>query len=177
MFAPTRGEAVARIINGFTEGCRNSLTEGFSKMKLQSKVVSTCAAMIATFLALPICSSIAQSGAGNAAQSNPEYSGPRGSTLPPTIDDVTLKQTARAFVKVRQISQSEQRAVNDAGDDAAKQKAAQQAEAEKVNAVKAEGMQPQQYNQVLEIVRADKNLQQRFMSYVDNSANSPNNNM
>jgi hypothetical protein len=177
MFAPTRGEAIGQIINRFHGRLQEFTDGGFSKMKLQSKVVSTCAAMIAAFLALPICSSIAQSGAGNAAQSNPEYSGPRGSSLPPTIDDVTLKQTARAFVKVRQISQSEQRAVNDAGDDAAKQKAAQQAEAEKVNAVKAEGMQPQQYNQVLEIVRADKNLQQRFLSYVDNSANSPNNNM
>ena len=40
-------------------------------------------------------------------------------------------------------------------------------------AVKAEGLQPQQYNQVIQLVQADKSVQQKFLSYVNEVKNSP----
>jgi uncharacterized protein DUF4168 len=52
-------------------------------------------------------------------------------------------------------------------------KAAQQAESEKLAAVKAEGLQPQQYNQVLQLVQTDTNLQEKFLSFVKGSRPSP----
>ena len=44
--------------------------------------------------------------------------------------------------------------------------AAKQAESDKLAAVKAEGLQPQQYNQVLQLVQTDTNLQEKFLSFV-----------
>ena len=59
------------------------------------------------------------------------------------------------------------------GDEDAKKQAAAQAESDKLAAVKAEGLQPQQYNQVLQVVQNDNNLQQKFLSYVKSSGASP----
>jgi len=125
-------------------------------------------------LTLPISSSMAQSDGRNADPAVPEYSGAPGATTPQLIDDATLQHTAKAFVKVAQIVKSEQSTLNGAADDAAKMKAAQQAETQKVAAVKAEGLQPQQYNQVLQLVQTDSNLQQKFLSYINvGKAGSP----
>lgn len=140
-------------------------------MKLSSKIVSTCAAIIAVFLAFPISSTMAQGGEKDTGQSNPGYSGAPGTSNPETIDDATLKQTARAYTKVQQITQREQRVLNDTRDDATKQKVTRQAESEKLAAVKAEGLQPQRYNLVIQLVQADNDLQQRFLSYVNNPKN------
>jgi hypothetical protein len=40
-------------------------------------------------------------------------------------------------------------------------------------AVKAEGLQPQQYNQVIQLAQVDKAFQQKFLSYVNEVKNSP----
>jgi hypothetical protein len=40
-------------------------------------------------------------------------------------------------------------------------------------AVKSEGLQPQQYNQVIQLARADKSFEQKFLSYVNEVRNSP----
>jgi hypothetical protein len=102
------------------------------------------------------------------------YSGAPGNTAnpvaPATVDDATLKRAARAYVKVRRISDDERGAINGASNDANRQNIEQQAESKKIEAVKAEGLQPQQYNQVLALVQADKGLAQRFLKYVDQTS-------
>jgi hypothetical protein len=82
------------------------------------------------------------------------------------IDDTTVKRTAAAYVKVRRIEQYGQQALAGAGNDAEKQQIAQQVEAQKLTAVKSEGLEPEQYNQVIQLALADKTFQQRFLSYV-----------
>lgn len=42
-----------------------------------------------------------------------------------------------------------------------------QAESRKMAVVRAEGLQPQQYNQVLQLGRLDKTFEQKFLSYVN----------
>jgi hypothetical protein len=84
-----------------------------------------------------------------------------------TVDDGTLKQTAKAYVKVRGIVQRGQQALDSTRDDAQKQDIAEQVESRKLAAVKSEGLRPQQYNQVLQLARADGQLQQKFLSYVN----------
>ena len=69
--------------------------------------------------------------------------------------------------------QSAQQALNNTGDDAQKQQIAEQAESNKMAAVKSEGLQPQQYNQVIQLARADKTFEQKFLSYVNEVKNSP----
>ena len=69
--------------------------------------------------------------------------------------------------------QSSQQALNNTGDDAQKQQIAEQAESNKMAAVKSEGLQPQQYNQVIQLARADKSFEQKFLSYVNEVRNSP----
>jgi len=131
------------------------------------------AAILALTLTFLISSGVALGQGGNAGQSNPGYSGAPGAVNPDTIDDATLKQTAKAFVKVRQIVQTAQQALNNTGDDARKEQIAKQAESREMAAVKAEGLQPQQYNQVIRLAQVDKAFQQKFLSYVNKVKTSP----
>lgn len=86
---------------------------------------------------------------------------------PKTIDDATLKQTAKAFVKVRQIVERANQDIGKATNDAEKQQIVKRAEYQKIAAVEAEGLQPQRYNQVIELAKADNAFERKFMSYVD----------
>jgi len=87
-------------------------------------------------------------------------------TNPSNLDDVTLKRTAVAFVKVREISVKANQAIDRTDDTTKKQQLATESESEKVAAVKEEGMEPQQYNSILHMVRNDSSLRQKFLSYV-----------
>jgi hypothetical protein len=78
------------------------------------------------------------------------------------IDDATLQKAAKAYVKVKQIvHQSKQ---SGAASNSAQPEQASQSE--KLAAVKNEGLDPQQYNQVIQMVQNDPALQQKFASYV-----------
>jgi Domain of unknown function (DUF4168) len=103
---------------------------------------------------------------GNSAQSTCLYAQASGTTNPSSVDDATLKRTAAAFVKVREISVMAARAIKSTDDLAKKQQLAAESESAKVAAVKKEGMEPQQYDNVLQMVQADSGLQQKFLSYV-----------
>jgi hypothetical protein len=87
-----------------------------------------------------------------------------------TVNDATLKQTARAFIKVRQIAQDEESAASSGSADADKQKMMQQVETKKVAAVQDEGLRPEEYNRVMRLVLNDPTLKQRFMGYVNQAA-------
>jgi uncharacterized protein (DUF1786 family) len=112
-------------------------------------------------------------------------SGSGDATAPPapgmgganTVNDTTLQQTARAFIKVRQIAQDEESAASSGSADADKQKMMQQAESKKVAAVQDEGLRPEEYNRVMRLVLNDPTLKQRFMTYVNQAAvpSSPSN--
>ena len=53
-------------------------------------------AILGMTLTFVISSGVAFGQEGNAGQSNPAYSGASGTVNPETIDDATLKQTAKA---------------------------------------------------------------------------------
>jgi Spy/CpxP family protein refolding chaperone len=141
-------------------------------MKLSTNTFAMFAAMLALTLTFLFSSSVAIGQEGNAGQNKPGYSGAPGA-VNPTIDDATLKHTAKAFVKVRQIEQKARQALNNTNDDAQKRQITAQAESDKIDAVKAEGLRPQQYNRVIELAQADKTVQQKFLSYVNEVKNSP----
>ena len=129
-------------------------------------------AILGLTLTFLVSSGVAQGQEGNAGQSNPGYSGAASASNPSTIDDATLKQTAKAYVKVQQIVQQANQDLNKTNDKAQQQEIANQAESRKMAAVKAEGLQPQQYNQVIQLARTDKAFEQKFLSYVDKVQNS-----
>jgi Domain of unknown function (DUF4168) len=91
---------------------------------------------------------------------------------PNRIDDATVKQTAKAYLKVRQIVQEANQDLNNTTDKTQQQQIAKQAESRKMDAVKAEGLQPQQYNEVVQLARVDKSFQQKFFSYINEVKNS-----
>jgi hypothetical protein len=91
---------------------------------------------------------------------------------PKTIDDATLKRTAKAFLKVRRIVEIAKRDIGKAANDAEKQQIVKRAEYQKIAAVEAEDLQPQQYNQVIELAKVDSDFERKFMSYVDGVKNS-----
>ena len=130
-------------------------------MRLSTNTFAVYAAMLALSLTFLISSGVALGQEGNPDQSKPRYSGAPGA-VNPTINDATLKQTAKAFVKVRQIEQNARQALSNTNDDAQKRQITAQAESDKIDAVKAEGLRPQQYNRVIELAQADKTVQRSF---------------
>ena len=142
-------------------------------MKFLTNSFAVYAAILVLTVTFPISSGVALGQGANAGQSNPGYSGASRIVNPDTIDDATLKHTAKAYVKVQQIVQEANQDLNKTNDGAQQQQIAKQAESRKVDAVKAEGLQPQQYNQVVQLARVDKAFEHKFLSYVNEVKNSP----
>ena len=137
---------------------------------LSTKPFPVYAAIMALTLTFLVSSGVALGQEGNGGQSN---SGHPGSVVNPSrIDDATLKQTAKAYVQVQQIVQEANQDINKTNDNAQQQEIAKQAESKKIAAVKAEGLQPEQYNQVIQLARTDKAFEQKFLSYVNEAQNS-----
>ncbi len=136
-------------------------------MTLTRKVLA--AGAIAGVVAFPISGVFAQSAGSmndsGAAASAPAASAPaaEGAQAAPAaqIDDSTLQKAAKAYVKVKQIVHQTKQASNGAQPD---QSASQ---SEKIAAVKNEGLDPQQYDQVIQMVQNDPGLQQKFATYVN----------
>ena len=121
------------------------------------------ATILGVTLALPSFGLAAMNGKSADA---PVYAQASSAPNPRSVDDATLKRTAAAYVKVRDISVKAEQAINSTDDTAKKQQLAAESESAKVAAVKQEGMDPQQYNNVIQMVKADNSLQQKFLSYV-----------
>ena len=75
-------------------------------------------AILGLTLTFLVSSGVALGQEGNAGQSNPGYSGASSAGNPSTIDDATLKQTAKAYVKVQQIVQQANQDLNKTNDKA-----------------------------------------------------------
>jgi Domain of unknown function (DUF4168) len=131
-------------------------------MTFQPKALATCAAILGMSLALP---SFAAATMNEKAASNIAYA-QNSETAPSRVDDATLKRAAAAYVKVRDITVKAEQEINSTDDTAKKQQLADESESEKLAAVKAQGMEPQQYNNVIMLVKDDNTLQQKFLSYV-----------
>jgi len=142
-------------------------------MTLSNRIFAISATILAFTLAFLVSSGVARAQAGDAAQSGPGSSAASSAVNPASIDDATMKHTAKAFVKVTEIVKTAQQAVDNTADDAKKEKIAKQAQSKEMAAVKAEGLQPDQYNHVLEVARVDDAFQQKFLSYVNKVKKSP----
>jgi len=132
-------------------------------MSFSANVGAAVAGFIVTFLILPGLS-LGQDGNPD---HNPAPSVAGVSANPGTINDATLKRTAKAYVKVRQIVDQANNDLGKTTDRAQQQHIATAAEAKKMAAVKSEGLQPLQYNQILQLARADKTFAQKFLPYVN----------
>jgi hypothetical protein len=137
------------------------------RMSFSNYPSAVYAATLALTLTLLISLSSALGQAGIAGHPDSKDIGVPGAT----VDDTTLKETAKAFVKIREIVETGQQAIDGTNDNAEKEHIAEQLESRKLAAVKSEGLQPQQYNQVLYLVKADKHLQQKFLSYANQVKN------
>jgi len=155
-------------------------------MTLTGKVFA--AGALAAFIGFPISSVLAQSSMGDSSASasastsmgaSASSSAPAPSSMNDSsasasspaqaaqqatpIDDATLQKAAKAYVKVKQIVHQTKQASPSSASAQPDQTAAR---SEKIAAVKNEGLDIQQYNQVLQTVQNDPQLQQKFASYV-----------
>ena len=132
-------------------------------MILTRKVLAASA--IAAFVAFPIPGVFAQSsssmGESGSSASAPAAEGAQPAQAAAQVDDATLQKAAKAYVKVKQIVHQTKQAAGGAQPD---QSAAQ---SEKIAAVKNAGLEPQQYDQVIQMVQNDPGLQQKFVTYVN----------
>ena len=126
-------------------------------MTLTRKVLA--AGALAVFVASPISGAFAMN-SGSMGDSGSSAAAPAQGGQ---VDDATLQKAAKAYVKVKQIVHQSKQAesANGAQPD---QTAAQ---SEKMAAVKNEGLDPQQYDQVIQMVQNDPGLQQKFATYVN----------
>ena len=76
------------------------------------------------------------------------------------VDDATLQKAAKAYVKVKQIVHQDKAANSGANAQPANQ-------SDKLSAVRDQGLDPQQYNQIIQMVQNDPQLQQKFATYVN----------
>jgi hypothetical protein len=134
-------------------------------MTLTRKVFA--AGALAVFVASPISSVFAES-SSSMGDSGSSASAP-AQGAPVNLDDATLQKAAKAYVKVKQIVHQEKQA-NPSGNSAQPQASDQ---SEKIAAVKNAGLDPQQYNQVIQIVQNDPQLQQKFATYVNQNGGEP----
>jgi len=132
-------------------------------MTLTRKVLAASA--IAAFVAFPIPRVFAQS-SGSMNDSGPAASAPApgADAQAAQIDDATLQKAAKAYVKVKQIVHQTKQAQSASNGAQPDQSAVQ---SEKIAAVKNEGLEPQQYDQVIQMVQSDPNIQQKFVNYVN----------
>ena len=110
-------------------------------------------------------------GVARSQSANPGASGgaAASSASDQRVDDATLQHVAHAYVAVRHITNDTRERLARTQDNSERQQIASQAEAQKLSVVKQEGIDPQQYNKVLQIVQNDPDLQQKFLSYVNSS--------
>jgi hypothetical protein len=131
------------------------------------------AGALTALIAFPISGAFAQSSMGDSGSSassagsmggSPNSSANASSASAPAqtgqIDDATLQKAAKAYVKVKQIVHQSKEVDSGANPQPATQ-------SDKLNAVREEGLEPQQYNQILETVQNDPQLLQKFAAYVN----------
>jgi hypothetical protein len=136
------------------------------------------AGALTALIAFPISGAFAQSAgsmgdSGSSASSDSSMGGPSNSTADSMgsssasapaqsgqVDDATLQKAAKAYVKVKQIVHQDKQANSGANAQPATQ-------SDKLNAVRNEGLDPQQYNQIIQMVQNDPQLQQKFAAYVN----------
>jgi hypothetical protein len=135
-------------------------------MILTRKVLAASA--IAAFVAFPIPGVFAQSSSSmndsGAAASAPAAESAQPAQGAAQVDDATLQKAAKAYVKVKQIVHQTKQAGSASNGAQPDQSAAQ---SEKIAAVKNAGLEPQQYDQVIQMVQNDPGLQQKFVTYVN----------
>jgi hypothetical protein len=122
------------------------------------------AGVLAAFVVFPIPGVFAQSSAMNDSGSAASAPAPAAQAQAAQVDDATLQKAAKAYVKVKQIVKQTKQAAPAANGAQPDQSAAQ---SEKIAAVKNEGLDPQQYDQVIQMVQNDPGLQQKFVTYVN----------
>lgn len=134
------------------------------------KVMIASAGVLAMCIALPVASAMAQTSGGDSgsSMSPPSRSDSNSMSAPAasgaSVDDATLHKAAQAYVKVKQIVHQ---AKQDSGDTTAQN--SKQIESAKIDAVRSEGLDPMQYNNVIQMVENDPSLQQKFKDYVTQS--------
>ena len=138
-------------------------------MNLTHKLLA--AGALTAMIALPISGAFADSAgamgdSGSSASSASPMSGSPAAAPAQSgqVDDATLQKAAKAYVKVKQIVHESKQA-NPSGDTA--QSAQPASQSDKLNAVRDQGLDPQQYNQILQMVQNDPQLQQKFANYVN----------
>jgi len=122
--------------------------------------IAVSAAVLAMTITLPSPAMVMAARSAGAFYAQADAASPR------TIDDAMLRRTAAAYVKLRDIAEKAQQEISSTDDTARKEQLAVQSESAKVEAVKQEGMDPQDYNAVLQLVKTDSTLRQKFLSYV-----------
>lgn len=140
-------------------------------MKLLKGAAAICAVMLGVIVALAVGAQAAMNQPPE--EGAPAYSGGSAAANPHSVDDATLKRAAAAYVRVQDITLKTRKVLSNTSDQNQKTQIMEQAESEKIEAVKSQGIQPQRYNQVIMLVQADNQLQQKFLSYVRQAKGAP----
>src|ERR1700731_1120375 len=110
-------------------------------------------AIAATILGLAMgLPSLGNSAMNQNSASDSSYTQASSAANSGSVDDATLKRTAAAYVKLRDISIKAEQAINRTDDTARKQQLMAESDSAKVEAMEDEGMEPQQYNNIISLL-------------------------
>ena len=84
----------------------------------------------------------------------------------PMVDEATLNRAAAAFLEVDQFARQGDEQIAATNDAATKKQIADATEKAVTQAVKENGLEPAQYNQILQLVMSNPVLEQKFISHV-----------
>jgi hypothetical protein len=101
-----------------------------------------------------------------AQDENQQQSSSTASSSSPQISDTQLEKVAKAYTEIRVIHDEFQQSVQTTEDQDKRLQLQQQANEKMVEVVESTGIDVQTYNQVIELVRVDEELSQRFFEKI-----------
>ena len=87
-----------------------------------------------------------------------------------TINAVALRHAARAYVTVRGVTVDTDRRLARATDETQREEIVARAKAKTLDAIREEGLEPEEYDMIITLVKSEPELHKKFLGYVQASS-------
>ena len=128
-------------------------------MRYRIWILPICVVAFDLALALSLLANLAN-------RQNKQISGTTTSSDSHTINTVALQYVARAYVAVRDIMLVVDQQLANTPDEAQQKKIVARAEAKTLDAIREEGLEPEEYDMIVTLVNSDPELHKKFLGYV-----------
>jgi|GraSoi2013_115cm_1033766.scaffolds.fasta_scaffold03258_2 TolA-binding protein len=135
-------------------------------MKRASITITICFALTALFAVPQVSAQSVMRNSEDARSSSPGSSKAETSS----VDDTTLKKAARAFPRIRQINLKVQEKLKETSGTQEQREVLDQAHNQETAITRQEGIDPDQYNEIMRKVDSDPSVKAKFAFYLRQAA-------